>query len=70
MNSNATKINWTSSTNTLTITLGTQNSGPGSLGNATAVSNPVTPMYTTPITDVQGDPVIPSPTPGTTGTQF
>jgi len=59
-NPNATKIAWTASTNTLTITLGGQNSGPTSPGTTAPVSAS-RPSYTGPITDVLGDPIVPSP---------
>jgi len=69
-NVNGTKIVWTASTDTLMITLGAQNSGVNSPGTATPWASSVTPSYTTPITDVVGDPVIPSPTPIAPGQLF
>jgi hypothetical protein len=59
---NPTTIMWTAATDTLTITLGKQNTGPSSPGTpAQVLSSPSDPIYTTPITDQLGDPVSNSP---------
>jgi type II secretory pathway pseudopilin PulG len=57
-NGNATKLNWTASSDTLTITLGSQSSGPGAVGTVT--SN-VQLSLASPITDTFDDPISPSP---------
>jgi hypothetical protein len=60
--SNETKVTWTASSDTLTITLGSQNTCPNSLGT-TASSTSGNLTFTSPITDQLGDPISPSPYP-------
>ncbi len=62
---NETKVTWTASSDTLTITLGSQNTGPmyPMSPGTTAPSTSGNLTLTSPITDQLGDPINPSPYP-------
>jgi hypothetical protein len=66
-----TKLTWTAG-NTLTLTLGSQNSGLSSPGMVTSgpITSTSTTTFTSPITDQVGDPIDPSPYPIPSGPMF